>query len=43
MHAIPPHDAAPFFIVLNVASGSSDAAQTCATIAAVLDATGRAH
>lgn len=33
----------PLFIVLNAASGSSDAAQTCATIAAVLAAAGRTH
>ncbi|MFH1813994.1 MAG: diacylglycerol kinase family protein [Pseudomonadota bacterium] len=35
--------AAPLFIVLNAASGSSDAAQSCATIAAVLTAAGRTH
>lgn len=33
----------PLFIVLNAASGSSDAAQSCATIAAVLAAAGRTH
>jgi diacylglycerol kinase family enzyme len=43
MHATQPHDAAPLFIVFNAASGSSDAAQTCATIAAVLAAAGRTH
>jgi diacylglycerol kinase family enzyme len=43
MHAIPPHAAARFFIVLNAASGSSDAAQTLATITAVMSAAGRAH
>ena len=42
--AIPlSSQAPPLFIVFNAASGSSDAAQTCATIAAVLDAAGRAH